>query len=137
MSVALASFRKGHMAARLLIVEDDETNRKLALAMCQAGGHACAVACDGEEALARLGAADFDLVLVDLRMPKLDGISLTRILRAPGPWATLPILGVTATTSAATHRAMADAGMDAILTKPFRRRDLMAAIDRLLAPRPL
>lgn len=120
--------------ARILIVEDEETNREVALAMCRSASHDCAIASDGQEALERLASEDYDVLLVDVQMPKLDGLELTRKLRASPRWAATPIIGVSAKASGSDHAEMMEAGMTAVVTKPYRRQTLLDAIDEVLSP---
>lgn len=120
--------------ARILIVEDEEANREVALTICRVAGHVCAAANDGQEALERLASEDYDILLVDVLMPRLDGLELVRMLRATPRWATTPIIGVSARASGSDHAEMLEAGMTAVVTKPYRRGTLLDAIDQVLSP---
>lgn len=118
--------------ARILIVEDEEANRDVAALICRTAGHDVAVAVDGAEALAVLAGQTFDLVLLDVLMPQLDGYGVARALRASERWEKLPIIGVTALAGPSDIEAMQAAGMDEVLTKPYRRRALLETIDHFL-----
>ena len=118
--------------ARLLVIDDEPNNLEVARVIAQAAGHVVVLAVDGQQGLARLDEGDFDLLLVDVLMPVLDGISFTRAVRRHPRHARVKILGVTARASQADQREMLAVGMDDVLLKPYRRQALLAAIDRLL-----
>jgi CheY-like chemotaxis protein len=121
--------------ARILIVEDVPVNAEMATIICRAAGHEVVVACDGQAALAWLEAESFDLVLSDVIMPVMDGLRMTQAIRGSGkPYADIPILGMTARADKAGLARVRAAGMDEVLTKPYRNRDLVAAIAALLDP---
>ena len=102
--------------ARVLLAEDSDVLRVLSVELLQQRGALVTSACDGQEALRHIENANFDLVVVDLHMPKVDGLELTRRLREGG--ARMPIIGVTAAVGddAALIRR---AGANAVLTKPL------------------
>jgi signal transduction histidine kinase/ActR/RegA family two-component response regulator len=105
---------------RALIVEDNATNRLVATRLLEALGLAVETACDGAEGLeaARLGT--FDLILMDIQMPVMDGISATRAIRSlDGPPGQVPILGLTANVLASQKRSYLEAGMDDVVDKPI------------------
>ena len=95
--------------------------------------HQVAVALDGQEALTRLRAETFDLVLMDLHMPNLDGIAATRAIREgeQGSGRHLPIIAMTAAAMREDRDRCLDAGMDAYLSKPVKARELSRAIAEL------
>ncbi|MOA35509.1 Chemotaxis protein CheY [compost metagenome] len=119
--------------AHILIVEDDPIGAEVATVICHAAGHTTVHAVDGRDALSRLEAEPFDLALVDVQMPELDGISLTLILRGMPAHAQLPVLGCTAKAGADAIAAMREAGMDDVVTKPYRNATLREAIAGVLA----
>ena len=86
--------------AYILIVEDDPVGAEVATVICEAAGHTTAHAANGREALERLAAERFDLALVDVQMPEMDGVTLTRIVRADAAYQHMPVLGCTAKASA-------------------------------------
>jgi CheY-like chemotaxis protein len=104
--------------ARVLVVDDDDVNRQVTLAlMATALPHTEAVA-DGQEALRRAAEMPYDLILMDVQMPELDGLETTRRLRnLPGGAATT-IVALTANAFAEDRRRCLEAGMDDYLTKP-------------------
>ena len=118
---------------KILLVEDEATNREVAQVICSAAGHQLTQVTNGQEALEMLENERFDLLLVDVLMPVMDGLTLTERLRADPRWRDVPILGVTARASNADQAEMIRVGMDAVLTKPFRNRALLGAIDALMA----
>jgi signal transduction histidine kinase/ActR/RegA family two-component response regulator len=120
---------------RVLIVEDNPINRELAAEIVQAFGCSAATASDGEEALARIADADFDLVLMDWHMPIMDGLSATRRLRvieqAQGR-PRLPVIALTASVLPGDRETCKEAGMDDFIAKPFSYDELTALLDRWL-----
>ncbi|MBF0321701.1 MAG: PAS domain S-box protein, partial [Magnetococcales bacterium] len=129
----------------ILLVEDQETNRMLADTILKRAGHQVTLANDGQEALTLLQQTPFDLVLMDLHMPHLDGLETTRRIRSASPEAMpnprLPIVAVTARTSENDEKICLEAGMDGFLRKPYRTKDLLQAIEpflqkRAAAPQP-
>lgn len=119
--------------AHILIVEDDPVGAEVATVICEAAGHTTVHALNGRVALGLLAEARFDLVLMDVQMPELDGLALTRMLRADPAHAGLPILGCTAKAGTEAQQAMRDAGMDDVVTKPYRNATLRDAVAAMLA----
>ncbi|MBE9603314.1 response regulator [Acetobacteraceae bacterium H6797] len=117
---------------RVLVVDDVAANRLVARAMLASGGHQVALANDGAEAVAAVEAGDFDVVLMDLQMPGMDGLTATRHIRAlPGPKGRIPVLAVTASALPDQVSACHEAGMDGHLAKPIEREALLASVARL------
>ncbi|MEK0083016.1 PAS domain-containing protein [Benzoatithermus flavus] len=115
--------------ARVLVVDDVATNRQLIAALLKALGHVVTLAVDGEEAIAKAEAEDFDLILMDVNMPKLDGLSAARAIRAgQGRNARTPIVALTANTFPEEIAACRAAGMNGHLAKPIDRRSLSAML---------
>jgi CheY-like chemotaxis protein len=119
--------------AHILIVEDDPVGAEVATVICRAAGHTTVHAVDGRRALERLSEDRFDLALVDVQMPELDGISFTRILRGNAHYDHMPVLGCTAKAGAEAIAAMRQAGMVDVVTKPYRNATLRDAIAGVLA----
>jgi len=117
-----------HQGAKVLVAEDDEINRELLVQMLSAAGLHVDTARDGEVALAKAQVEEYAIILMDMQMPKMDGVDATRSIRLlPGHGAT-PILAFTAN-ALATHREMCvQAGMDDFLTKPIRPEHLYATV---------
>ncbi|MDH7973281.1 PAS domain-containing protein [Sphingomonas sp. AR_OL41] len=128
-------------APRVLIAEDHEINQVLITALAKAAGFVPTIATNGAEAIAKVLAAaatdePFDLVLMDMQMPVVDGLSATRQLRALGVSARqLPIIALTANAFAEDRAACLAAGMQAHLAKPVRLRDLEELATRLMDSR--
>ncbi|HEX5278234.1 MAG TPA: response regulator [Fluviicoccus sp.] len=116
--------RKSAFDARVLVVDDNPANRKVAEAMLKAAGCTVMTANNGKEALDNLQAGEIDLVLMDCQMPVMDGYEATRLWRNQERDRRLPIIALTANASPDNETACLEAGMDAVLGKPFRRQQL-------------
>jgi signal transduction histidine kinase/ActR/RegA family two-component response regulator len=128
-------------ALRVLVVEDNPTNRLVAGKILEGLGASVATAADGALGVEAAAAERFDLVLMDVQMPHMDGIEATRRIRAlHGPEALTPIIGLTANAMAHQRTAYLEAGMDGVASKPISPADLIAEIARVLnateAPAP-
>jgi CheY-like chemotaxis protein len=109
---------------RVLVAEDNQTNQMVMKALLDKVGVRVDLACNGLEAISAMRER-YDLVLMDVMMPELDGVSATRQSRAlPGGPGRVPIVGLTANTTPEDHAAFEAAGMDMIMTKPIRYRQL-------------
>lgn len=119
---------------RVLLVEDHPVNQKLAAAILNNGGHQVEVAADGKEGLARLRAGQFDLVLMDIQMPVLDGLQATMQIRADekGSARHIPIIAMTANALVGDRERCLAAGMNDYVSKPFRRAELFSAMARAM-----
>ncbi len=106
----------------MLVVEDNPVNQRVATALLARLGITTEIAADGLEAVDRITAQTFDLVLMDVQMPRLDGLEATRILRQRGVGVT--IIGLSANAFETDRQAGLDAGMDDFVTKPVTRRKL-------------
>jgi signal transduction histidine kinase/HPt (histidine-containing phosphotransfer) domain-containing protein/ActR/RegA family two-component response regulator len=117
---------KATVSGRILLVEDLEINQELARAILERAGHRTHVVSDGAEAVAAVQAADYDLVLMDVQMPRMDGIAATREIRAlPYPARQIPIVAMTANVLPQQVRSFKDAGMNDHIGKPIKRKDLL------------
>jgi CheY-like chemotaxis protein len=122
------------VALRVLVADDVAANRMVARAMLVAAGHKVDSAADGAEALAAVEREDYDVVLMDVQMPGMDGLEATRRIRElEGARGRVPILAVTASALPEQVAACRAAGMDAHLAKPIDRESLLAAVGRLAA----
>ena len=114
---------------RVLVAEDNYVNQLVVVGMLHALGHTARVVPNGTEALEALEIEPFDLVLMDLEMPKMDGIAATRAIRGKSArWANVPIVAVTAHALEGTGERCRDAGMSGCVTKPIRVDQLASAI---------
>jgi len=119
--------------ARVLVVDDNATNRKVAELHLQALGFACRLASGAEEALRILEAEPFEIVLMDCEMPGIDGFEATRRIRArEAPGTHQIVLALTAHSVEGARERCTAAGMDGYLSKPLRREVLNAVISRWL-----
>ena len=119
--------------ARLLVVEDNLVNQKVVLAILRKKGYRIEVANDGREALNKLEAAHFDLILMDVQMPILDGLETTRLIRREPRWDRLPVIAMTAHAMNGDKERCLQAGMNAYISKPVQPAHLIATIERQLA----
>ncbi len=119
---------------RVLLAEDHRTNQYLIRAFLRSGGHDVAVAENGAAAFEAVKGGGFDVVLMDMQMPVLDGLSAARRIRAlPGPEAGIPIIALTANVMSADRAACLAAGMNDYLCKPVEVAALLAALRRATA----
>lgn len=122
--------------ARILLVEDNLVNRQVVLALLRPLNVEVVEAENGEQALRRLADGGFDLVLMDLHMPVMDGLEATRaIRRSEAAWARVPVVALTAASSADDRAASLAAGMNDFLSKPVKAAVLAEAIRRFVCDR--
>lgn len=119
---------------RILLVEDNEINRFLALENLQAVGLTVDCAENGVEALRCLDQQQYDLVLMDLQMPVMDGLECCRLIRANHTAQQLPVIAMTANAFARERQRCVEVGMNGFVTKPFEPADLYQAIADNLGP---
>jgi PAS domain S-box-containing protein len=121
-------------AARVLVVDDHAVNRELVRAILQPMGLVVSEAANGQEAVGIAAAEAFDLILMDLRMPVLDGVgAVAAIRRGTGPNAAVPIVAFSAGSEALDERHRRAAGFDGVLGKPMMPADLLNLVVRFLS----
>jgi len=115
----------------VLVADDNRTNRNVLAAILQSAGHEVSTVTDGDEALEALEQSSFDILLLDVNMPRLNGIDTCAMWRQiEGGRQHLPIIGVTADATAETEIRCRNAGMDLRITKPVDANLLLATIER-------
>ncbi len=124
----------GHAKARILVVEDNSVNQRVAVALLARAGYVTEVANNGREALAAIARIPFDLALMDCQMPVMDGLEATRQLRLreQRSGARLPVLAMTANAMEGDRELCLAAGMDDYLAKPIISHELYAKVERWL-----
>lgn len=117
---------------RVLVAEDHPVNRRYMAALLARMGHEAVMCSHGAEAVEAASTGDFDIVLLDVRMPVLDGWEAARRIRALRPQGeSLPIVALTADATAEARRRTAEAGMDEFLAKPVRPAELALVLERM------
>ncbi|MDJ0851712.1 MAG: response regulator [Myxococcota bacterium] len=118
--------------ARILLVEDNEINQQVATELLEGAGMRVSLATNGREAVDAVGRADYDLVLMDIQMPEMDGFQATAEIRKDARFRELPILAMTAHALAGDRDRSLAAGMNEHVTKPIDPDQLFAALRRCL-----
>ncbi|MGE0759841.1 MAG: response regulator [Pirellulaceae bacterium] len=123
-----------HTALRVLLAEDSLVNQKLAIGLLERQGHRVVIAGNGKEAVSLATRQPFDLVLMDVQMPEIDGMEATSLIRAHERknGGHLPIIAMTAHAMKGDREACLAAGMDGYVSKPIRAARLFEAIDEVL-----
>jgi len=125
-----------HQHMRILLAEDTPANQKLITSILERRGHRVDVARNGKEAVEMHRAREFDLVLMDVQMPVMDGFQATREIRqaTPSSRSQVPIVAMTAHAMRGDRERCLNAGMDAYVAKPFDSQDFVALVEGLGAP---
>jgi CheY-like chemotaxis protein len=124
--------RPGTSQPAILIIENEVSNRILIERVLSTRGYRCISASNGQEALNILDYERVDLILTDLSMPVLDGYRTTQLIRERPALAKVPIVAVTAYALSDENEAAMQIGCNEYLTKPFKPRQLLEVVDRLL-----
>jgi CheY-like chemotaxis protein/nitrogen-specific signal transduction histidine kinase/HPt (histidine-containing phosphotransfer) domain-containing protein len=119
----------GKVSLRILLAEDNKINQRFALALLGRNGHRVEIAENGYQAVDSLRRGDFDVILMDIQMPELDGIQATRQIRAlPGPKSNVPIIALTAHALFGAREEYIGAGMNDYVSKPIDPDILLAKL---------
>ncbi|HLZ65314.1 MAG TPA: ATP-binding protein [Aliidongia sp.] len=122
----LPQFARG---GRVLVAEDNPTNQIIVVTMLEKLGLRVDTVANGAEAVTAVKSIPYDIVLMDMQMPEMDGLEATRLIRRlPAPLGRIPIIGVTANAFREDHERCLQAGMQSVVTKPFRWSDLTRAM---------
>ncbi|MCB0209573.1 MAG: response regulator [Anaerolineae bacterium] len=121
-------------ALNILLTEDNEINRQVAVGILKQAGHQVTIAENGHQALERLEVnGSFDLILMDIQMPVMDGLQATKTIRHNPRWRHIPIVALTAHAMNGDRENFLELGMNDYLSKPVRTKELVTVIDRTLS----
>ena len=123
------------MSERILIVEDNPQNMKLLEMVLRAKNYTLLKATDGEEALDMAMRERPDLIIMDIQLPKMNGLEVTRKLRETPAFSHTPIIGITAYAMKGDREKVIESGCDAYLSKPINTRELPEVIAQMLPQR--
>jgi PAS domain S-box-containing protein len=133
-TATLLQERRGSEGRRILVAEDDEVNRKVAIGLLHKMGYHADAVQNGEDAVRAWATQRYHLILMDCQMPGMDGYEATRQIRAlEEPQRHIPIVALTANALPGADAECRSAGMDAYITKPFDRSHLESCLERYLA----
>jgi PAS domain S-box-containing protein len=123
---------------KILLAEDGKVNQQVAVGLLQRNGHEITVANDGLEAVDAINQGDFDLILMDVQMPNMDGLEATETIRASeqNSATRIPIIAMTAGAMKGDEQRCLEVGMDAYLSKPISPEILYETIERFACERP-
>ena len=123
------------MSGKLIMhVEDNEYNRKIVRDLLSKNNYELVEAQNGEAALDALTWQHPDLILMDVQLPKLSGLEVTRMIKADPALAHIPVIAITSFALSGDDRLALEAGCDGYIAKPFRPRDLLEIIRRFIGP---
>ena len=116
---------------RILLAEDNPVNQRVASAILTRAGHRVDTVANGMEAIDAVKTLQYDVVLMDVQMPEMDGVAATKAIRAiAGDKGSIPVVAITANAMAGDREEYLEAGMNDYLPKPFKPNELLAAVDR-------
>jgi CheY-like chemotaxis protein len=125
---------RNNSGLRVLLAEDNAVNQRLAIRLLEKQGHHTTVVDNGKQAVAALERETFDLVLMDVQMPEMDGFEATSVIRAKevGTDRHIPIIAMTAHAMKGDRERCLESGMDAYVAKPVRSRELKEAMENVM-----
>jgi two-component system, sensor histidine kinase and response regulator len=131
------TLREGRTPLRILLAEDNPVNQQLAVRLLEKRGHIVTVSADGAKALAALENGSFDVILMDVQMPLMDGMQATAAIREreKSTGHHMPIIAMTAHAMAGDRQRFLSGGMDGYVSKPIRSQELFDVIEAVLVPR--
>ena len=115
---------------RILLAEDNPVNQQVAATMLRKRGHVVDIVADGRQAVDAVRARGYDILLMDVQMPEMDGLAATRAIREGPHGRDVPIVALTAHALAGDRERCLAAGMNGYLTKPFKAHDLFATVEK-------
>jgi signal transduction histidine kinase/DNA-binding response OmpR family regulator len=129
--------QKHQKSLQILLAEDNRINQALAVKLLEKWGHCVTVADDGLQVLDQLKKDAFDMILMDIQMPQLDGFEATRIIRIREKryGGHIPIYAMTAHAMKGDRERCLDAGMDGYISKPIKPKELFQTIESIIAPK--
>ena len=123
------SMEENRPRLRILLAEDNILNQEVAAAMLRKRGHDVDIAENGRKAVEAVGRGGYDVVLMDIQMPEMDGLEATRAIRALAQYRDVPIVACTAHAMTGERERCLKGGMNGYLTKPFKPHELFAALE--------
>jgi signal transduction histidine kinase/ActR/RegA family two-component response regulator len=133
--IAVAGLQRDHAGRNILLVEDEPINREVVQALLESAGLRVDLAADGLQAVQCASEYRYDLILMDMQMPRLDGLQACKRIRQASPFAGVPIIALTANAFAQDRQRCLAAGMDDYLSKPIDPLVLFAMVSKWLAAR--
>ena len=122
------------MGKMILVVDDSSSMRQVVSMALKGGGYDVIEACDGKDALAKLSGQKIHLVISDVNMPNMDGITFVRELKKIATYKFMPVIMLTTEGSDEKKKAGQDAGAKAWVVKPFQPQQMLAAVSKLVLP---
>lgn len=121
------------MSAKILVVDDDEKSRRLACDVLEHQGHTVSRAASGEEALVLAQKETFDLALLDIQLPGINGVETFKRLRVLPGWGAVPVIAMTASVMPDERSSLMQEGFDGFMAKPLAIKDLVQRVAAALA----
>lgn len=131
--IGTATAEGGKKSLKVLVVEDNVVNQRLISTLLAQEGHSVLLATNGLEAIEMAARNDFDIILMDIQMPVMDGLEASRIIRSAESLGTrrVPIIALTANAVNGVSQQCREAGMDGYLTKPLKTREIVDAVEKM------